>query len=96
MHKYGDRVRFRLGTDYVIAVSNPEDIEAIMASPKVIEKGGDYYFLEEWLGRGLLLSHGEKWYQRRKMLTHAFHFKILEDFIRVFDAQSDVFIQLAR
>jgi len=90
---YGERFRLLLGPDYYILVSNPEDIEAIFTSPKVLEKSGDYYFFTEWLGRGLLLSHGEKWFQRRKLLTHAFHFKILDDFIRVFDSQAITFIK---
>lgn len=91
--EYGTRYRIKLGYEYFILVSNPEDIEAILTSNKILEKSRDYYLFEKWLGDGLLISHGQKWHARRKLLTHAFHFKILDDFVRVFDTQGDVLVQ---
>lgn len=36
----------------------------------------------------LFLNLGKKWAHRRKMLTHAFHFKILEQFFDIFNEHS--------
>lgn len=42
----------------------------------------------------LSISHGDKWRMRRKLLTPAFHFRILEDFLGVFDEHARVFTRL--
>lgn len=37
---------------------------------------------------------GKKWLGRRKTITPAFHFKILEQFVEVFDRNSATFVQI--
>lgn len=55
-----------------------------------------YEFLVDWLGTGLLISTGQKWHSRRKIITPAFHFKILQQFVDVFNQQNRVFIDKIR
>lgn len=46
-----------------------------------------------WLGDGLLLANSTVWRGRRKILTPAFHFKILENFIPLFARHTDLLLQ---
>ncbi|KAJ1524217.1 hypothetical protein ONE63_010737 [Megalurothrips usitatus] len=57
-------------------ISDPEAAEV----SRNISKGRAYGFLEPWLGRGLLTSTGARWRSRRKLLTPAFHFRVLDQF----------------
>jgi cytochrome P450 family 4 len=41
---------------------------------------------------GLLLSTDKKWHSRRKIITPAFHFKILEEFFSIMEGQGNIFI----
>uniref|UniRef100_A0A0K8UYY9 Cytochrome P450 4d2 n=1 Tax=Bactrocera latifrons TaxID=174628 RepID=A0A0K8UYY9_BACLA len=66
--------------------------EQLLASPQHITKHFNYTILRQWLGTGLLLSDGRKWFVRRKIITPAFHFKILEQFVEVFDQQSTILL----
>nr|QST15034.1 CYP4C34-like protein 2 [Diaphanosoma celebensis] len=91
-HKH-DILRFWAGPFPIFIIYTPEAAEILLSSNKLITKCREYQFLEPWLNTGLLTSTGTKWHSRRKMLTPAFHFKILEDFIEVFNEQSKVFVQ---
>ena len=59
----------------------------------MITKSDEYDFIKPWLGTGLLTSTGKKWSNRRKIITPTFHFKILEQFVEIFDEQSDTFVK---
>nr|CAD7395963.1 unnamed protein product [Timema cristinae] len=82
-----------MGTTPYLMLSKPAMLEPILASNKNIEKSQDYAYLRPWLGTGLLTSSGKKWHTRRKILTPTFHFKILEDFLDVFQEQSDILVE---
>lgn len=77
-------------------VSDVKVAEGILSSQKLIDKGDDYDLIRPWLGDGLLTSTGKKWHQRRKIITPAFHFQILEKFVEIMDEQGEVFIEKLR
>nr|XP_053638680.1 cytochrome P450 4C1-like [Cherax quadricarinatus] len=85
----GPIYRVRYGHVDRINIVKADAVEAVLSSSTHLDKSPDYDFLHPWLGTGLLTSTGTKWHSRRKLLTPAFHFKILEDFLEVFNNQSN-------
>jgi len=76
-----------LGRSYVL-LNNPDDIKILLSNTQHIKKGPEYDFLKPWLNEGLLLSSGQKWRNRRKLLTNTFHFKTLNMYNRSINKHS--------
>ncbi|CAH1100870.1 unnamed protein product [Psylliodes chrysocephalus] len=71
----------------------PEDIEPVLSNTKHNTKGFVYDFLHAWLGTGLLTSEGTKWHKRRKILTPAFHFNILQEFTDMLNRETQILVE---
>ncbi|XP_017787230.1 PREDICTED: probable cytochrome P450 4d14 [Nicrophorus vespilloides] len=86
--KYGKTAKMFAGMKMNLITTDVKLLEVVMNSPNLINKSDEYIMLlKRWLGEGLLISSGEKWRSHRKILTPAFHYKILEDFIEVFESR---------
>lgn len=82
-----------LGPVPMLVLVHPNAAEVILRTSKHSSKSFVYRFLLPWLGEGLLISKGKKWYNRRRLITPAFHFSILSDFVDVMNEQSSVMIK---
>ncbi|XP_043274305.1 cytochrome P450 4C1-like [Venturia canescens] len=71
----------------VLNLRHPDDAEILLSSTQHITKSALYDFLHPWFKTGLLTSTGGKWQKRRKILTPAFHFNVLREFVNVFDEE---------
>ncbi|KAK7088100.1 hypothetical protein V1264_022062 [Littorina saxatilis] len=77
----------------VIACCHPDTVKVLLRSsePKS-HGGGGYDFLLPWIGEGLLTAEGKKWERNRRLLTPAFHFEILRDYIDVYNSVVEEFM----
>lgn len=91
--KIGQLQRVWVFNRLLILSSDLEFNEQILSSQEHLVKHQVYKILGQWLGNGLLLSDGKVWHQRRKIITPTFHFSILEQFVEVFDQQSNICVQ---
>lgn len=91
--EFGFVTRLMVGPKLLLMLSDPKDLEVLLGSQKLIDKSNVYDYIKQWLGTGLLISTGQKWFKRRKVITPTFHFKILEQFVDIFDKQSATFVK---
>ncbi|XP_075153108.1 putative cytochrome P450 4ac1 [Haematobia irritans] len=69
-------------------VVTAEDSAEVFQSTTIMEKAIVYGLIKEFLGDGLLISSDRKWFHRRKLLTPAFHFNVLQTFNEIFKEES--------
>ncbi|EDV97038.1 cytochrome P450 4d8 [Drosophila grimshawi] len=93
LEKLGRLQRIWIFNRLQIVSSDVEFSEQVLANQEHLVKHTVYKLLGQWLGNGLLLSDGKVWHQRRKIITPAFHFSILDQFVEVFDQQSTICIK---
>uniref|UniRef100_F1S3X3 Uncharacterized protein n=1 Tax=Sus scrofa TaxID=9823 RepID=F1S3X3_PIG len=64
----------------MVLVYDPDYMKVVLArsDPK---NSVVYRLLIPWIGCGLLLLNGQTWFQRRRMLTPAFHYDILKPYV---------------
>nr|BAH72200.1 ACYPI003803 [Acyrthosiphon pisum] len=74
----GPVVHFNLSGRSYVLLNDPDDLKVLLSNTQYIKKGPEYEMLKPWLNEGLLLSSGQKWHNRRKLLTNTFHFKTLD------------------
>ncbi|XP_062540949.1 uncharacterized protein LOC134208987 [Armigeres subalbatus] len=86
--KHGQSYRQWIFGYVILNVIRLREAEIILSSTKHTRKSVLYRFLEPLMGDGLLCSKGSKWQARRKILTPAFHFNILTNFLQVFQEEA--------
>nr|XP_022918835.1 uncharacterized protein LOC111427770 [Onthophagus taurus] len=91
--RYGDifKINITIGMPALV-ISDLKILEFLLGTTQILEKSYTYSFLEKWLGHGLLTSPPEKWRKTRKILTPAFHFQILEQYVESFHSTTSILI----
>ncbi|RZC35727.1 p450 domain containing protein, partial [Asbolus verrucosus] len=85
--KYGTTLRLHVGPwKVILLVTDYKFLEFILGSNQILTKSENYRYLKPWLGSGLLVNDGDIWKQHRKILTPAFHFEILKQYVSVFES----------
>ncbi|CAN7993824.1 unnamed protein product [Ixodes hexagonus] len=73
--------------------ATPMAMEAILKSTKNLNKSFIYQMMKPWVGDGILISDKDVWKPRRKMMTPAFHFRTLEDYVPVMNRRAEEMVR---
>nr|XP_020445914.1 cytochrome P450 4B1-like [Monopterus albus] len=63
-------------------IHHPDYAKTILTSTEP-KDDVSYTFIEDWIGEGLLVSQGQKWFQHRRLLTPGFHYDVLKPYVKL-------------
>ncbi|XP_037618313.1 cytochrome P450 4F3 [Sebastes umbrosus] len=81
-----------LGPFYpLVRLFHPDYVKPLLMAPASVTVKDEliYGHLRPWLGQSLLLSNGQEWSRKRRLLTPAFHFDILKSYVVKFNTSTD-------
>lgn len=63
-------------------IHHPDYVKTILGSTEPKDDLA-YNFIESWIGEGLLVSKGQKWFRHRRLLTSGFHYDVLKPYVKL-------------
>ncbi|XP_071983560.1 cytochrome P450 4B1-like [Engystomops pustulosus] len=70
-----------LGNFYAsLIITHPDYAKAILTRQDPKDDTA-YRFIIPWIGEGLLVSSGQKWFQHRRLITPGFHYDVLKPYV---------------
>ncbi|CAB3362144.1 Hypothetical predicted protein [Cloeon dipterum] len=75
-----------------LVINSAKYAEKILHGMEHHAKSINYDVLDSWMGQGLLTSNDRKWQMHRKILTPAFHFNILHEFLHIINKNSNTLV----
>ncbi|XP_060528289.1 cytochrome P450 4C1-like [Cylas formicarius] len=92
--QYSRVMRMWVGFNPILVLSKPDHLEILFKSHVNVNKGIFYRYMTPWLGEGLITASGNKWKEHRRLLTPAFHFKILDKYSEVFSEKASELVEI--
>lgn len=69
--------------------------QQVLSSKKCFAKASIYkLMIGNWIGEGLILSTGDKWFKHRRLITSTFNFDILHGYYHVFCDKAQVLCEV--
>ncbi|PSN45117.1 Cytochrome P450 4c3 [Blattella germanica] len=89
--QYGNTVKFSIGKQLLVTISEPVAIERTIGNKSLIERSELAKLITKELFRnGLLLNGGETWRLHRKIISLMFHNSVLDKFVEIFSNNATI------
>ncbi|XP_072304950.1 cytochrome P450 4F3 [Eucyclogobius newberryi] len=77
---------------HLVRIFHPDFVKPLLMAPGSVTLKDEliYDHLRPWLGESLLTSNGTEWSRKRRLLTPAFHFDILKNYIVPFNTSTTI------
>ena len=80
--KHPGILKFHVGPIVNVTIVHSKHVHLFLKEPK----SNIYDMLLPWLGEGLLIAEGSKWFRNRRLLTPAFHYSILKNYVSIYNS----------
>ncbi|XP_077432838.1 cytochrome P450 4T8 isoform X2 [Vanacampus margaritifer] len=74
-----------------INIHHPDYVKSILTSTEPKDDFA-YKFIKTWIGDGLLVSHGQKWFLHRRLLTPGFHYDVLKSHLKLMSQSAQIML----
>ncbi|XP_077512103.1 cytochrome P450 4V2-like [Amblyomma americanum] len=90
----GTTFKAYLGMTPIVVLHSPDAVQTLLTSKTNLRKPLVYNFISSWLGdHNILTAVGDSWRFKRRLMTPAFHFKVLEDYVSTFNYNGTLLVE---
>lgn len=90
----GKTFKTYLGMMPVVVLHTPDAVQTILTSKTNMKKPIVYNFIVSWLGEhNILTATGASWRFKRRLMTPAFHFRVLSDYLSTFNNNATALVE---
>ncbi|XP_007249665.3 cytochrome P450 4B1 [Astyanax mexicanus] len=75
----------------ILNIHHPAYVKTILSSTEPKDDIA-YRFLTTWIGEGLLVSAGQRWFRHRRLLTPGFHYDILKPYVKIMSDSAKIML----
>uniref|UniRef100_A0A667YNQ9 aromatase n=1 Tax=Myripristis murdjan TaxID=586833 RepID=A0A667YNQ9_9TELE len=74
-------------------IHHPDYVKTLLSTTGPKDDFG-YRFFTPWIGDGLLVSSGQKWFRNRRLLTPGFHYDILKPYVKLMSDSAKTMLKI--